>query len=203
MSAQLIVANARTSGLSSASQPAGPVAVLTGPRRKTDLAHNVHGANCAVREVAWPATSASTGAANVAGTRNLPQWCCFCTWLVCRLLDIIFPEPVCVSGAPPCVRSDRESCHPAAGSAATLVPELRLRRVRKWLQSHIRAHARCSMDALLQALLHRVQAADASCACAILGQASRALCVEGRAFCQEGDLYAPPSAAIWLTTAFI
>eukprot|EP00439_Symbiodinium_sp_Y106_P011257 s4045_g1.t1 len=68
LSAQLIVANARTSGLSSASQPAGPVAALTGPRRRTDLAHTAHGANCAVREVAWPATSASTGAANVAGS---------------------------------------------------------------------------------------------------------------------------------------
>ena len=111
------------------------------------------------------------------------------------------------------MRALTESCQPAAGSTATLVLELRLRRVHKWVQSHIRAHGRCSMDALLQALLHRVQAADANCARAVLGQASRALCVAektvrciavGHAFLHSPrparTVRSPPSAAIWLTT---
>ena len=111
------------------------------------------------------------------------------------------------------MRALTESCQPAAGSTANLVLELRLRRVHKWVQSHIRAHGRCSMDALLQALLHRVQAADANCARAVLGQASRALCVAektvrciavGHAFLHSPrparTVRSPPSAAIWLTT---
>ncbi|CAE7248248.1 unnamed protein product, partial [Symbiodinium microadriaticum] len=75
-----------------------------------------------------------------------------------------------------------EGCQPGAGSASSLVPELRLRRVRKWLLSHIRAHGRCSMDALIEALLIRVQVADANHVREVIGQASRTLCVEGRAF---------------------
>ena len=86
------------------------------------------------------------------------------------------------------MRGLAESCIPAAGSEATLVPELRLRRVRKWLLSHIRTHGRCSMDSLLPALQLRVPAADASRAHAVIGRASRALCVEGRAYFDEGDL---------------
>ena len=74
-----------------------------------------------------------------------------------------------------------ESCHPAAGSAATLVPELRLRRVAPISHSYPWAvqHGCPPTGAL---------ARGAGCRRAILGQASRALCVEGRAFYQEGDL---------------
>ena len=86
------------------------------------------------------------------------------------------------------LQTQAERCQPGAGSATSSVPELRLRRVRKWLYSHIRAQGRCSMDALLAALLLRTQAPDANCARAVIGQASRALCAEGRAFYADGFL---------------
>ena len=190
----------------------------------------------------WPATSASTRAANVAGTWERTQSTAEMLFLHLTCAPTAgqrMPRAwLCVRGArrvPPLpgdllnhVRALTESCQPAAGSTATLVPELRLRRVRKWVQSHIRAHGRCSMDALLQVLLHRVQAADANCARAVLAKPpepcvlkaspsiKRGTCAPslaektvhciavGHAFLHSPrparTVFSPPSAAIWLTT---